>query len=296
MKYHRRFLSVTGLVFLACSRFSSAGEFGAFNELYGSAGSAVTAAASTGFSPVREADFSGGPVYAYEERKGAPAARESAIAFTAERAERLAAMAGAGLTLVSSTNGGTDGQDKYFYWGVPSKVSRVSPAQVGVMRHWTSNAQVAGVPVVDLIVQSGLLKAGPRAYIIPLAHRIDYFYDLHGVFFTTPDFDQELLWMGLKADSDYVDFVVDPGMGALYLAPGNYLFPCPLNTPKWIRGEYLKWKETGVLPSGMKATFDNIDRDGGLYDTIDVPVTVVSYQKNGKVTVLRPDLLEKPYN
>lgn len=218
-----------------------------------------------------------------------------AVAYTAAHAKRLAAMASAGLTQVNFVNGGMNGQDQYYYWGAPSSVKLVKPAQVGILRHWTSNAQVDGVPVVDLIVNSGLMKAGPRPYIVPESHRADYYQDLHGVFFTTPDFPAGQLWMGLRPDSDYVDFTVDPAMGALYLAPGNYLFPCPLNVKKWIVDEYLKWKRTGVMPGGMAFTFNQIEREGGLRGAIDVPVTVVSYQKNGKVTVLRPDLLKKPY-
>lgn len=225
----------------------------------------------------------------------APAASGQAVEYTGAHARRLAAMASAGLTQVNFVNGGMNGQDQYYYWGVPRVVKQVKPAQVGIMRHWTSNAQAGGVPVVELIVKSGLLKAGGRPYIIPESHRADYYPDLHGVFFTTPDFAPGLLWMGLLPDSDYVDFTVNPAMGALYLAPGNYLFPCPLNMQKWILDEYLKWKRTGVLPAGMEPTFKHIDREGGPQGAIDVPITVVQYQKNGKVTVLRPDLLKKPY-
>lgn len=220
---------------------------------------------------------------------------ETAVGYTARNARKLAAMAGK-LTQISFVNGGMDGQDKYFYWGAPSIVRQVTPAQTGLIRHWTSNAVVNGTPVVDLIVKSGTLKAGPRPYIIPESHRADYYQDLHGVFFTTPEFRPGDLWMGLQPDSDYVDFVVDPRMGALYLAPGNYLFPCPLKLPEWLAAEYRKWKASGgPMPSGMEFTFNQIEREGGLQDALDIPVTVVRYQKGGKVTVLRPDLLAKPY-
>jgi hypothetical protein len=220
---------------------------------------------------------------------------ESAVSYTARHARRLAALAGR-LTQVNFTDGGMNGQDKYFYWGAPAIVRQVTPAQTGLMRHWTSNGAVDGVPVVDLIVKSGLMKAGPRVYIVPESHRADYYQDLHGVFFTTPEFRPGDLWMGLQPDSDYVDFVVDRGMGALYLAPGNYLFPCPLKLPGWLADEYKKWKASGgPMPSGMEFTFNQIEREGGLQDAIDIPVTVVRYQKNGRVTVLRPDLLKKPY-
>lgn len=219
---------------------------------------------------------------------------ESAVSYTARNAKKLAAMAGK-LTQINFVNGGMDGQDKYFYWGAPSIVRQVTPAQTGLIRHWTSNGVADGVPVVDLIVKSGLLKAGPRPYIIPESHRADYYQDLHGVFFTTPEFRPGDLWMGLQPDSDYVDFVVDPRMGALYLAPGNYLFPCPVKVQGWIADAYRKWKAGGPLPAGMEFTFANIDRDGGLREPLDIPVTVVRYQKGGRVTVLRPDLLKKPY-
>lgn len=217
-----------------------------------------------------------------------------AVSYTSGRAAALAAMAG-DLTQVNLVNGGMNGQDQYYFWGVPQGVRRVTPAQTGIMRHWTSNAQANGTPVVDLIVGSGVLKAGPRPYIVPESHRADYYSDLHGVFFTTPDFPPGQLWMGLTADSDYVDFTVDPGMGALYLAPGNYLFPCPLKVQGWIAEAYRKWKAGGQMPSGMELTFSHIDREGGLREAIDIPVTVVRYQKDGRVTVLRPDLLERPY-
>lgn len=214
-----------------------------------------------------------------------------AVQYTSYMADQLAAMAGQ-LTQINFVDGGMNGQDHYYYWGAPAPVRRVAPRAVGIMRHWTSNAQVNGTPVVDLIVRSGLLKAGPRPYIIPESHRADYYNDLHGVFFTTPDFPPGQLWMGLQPDSDYVDFVVDPAMGALYLAPGNYLFPCPLKVPGWMADAYIKWKQTGALPAGMTAqSFAQIEREGGLRDAIDIPVTVVGYQKNGRVTVLRPDLL-----
>lgn len=226
----------------------------------------------------------------------APArAGNAAVAYTSAQARRLAAMAPAGLAQVNFVNGGMNGQDQFYYYGVPAAVRQVKPAQTGLMRHWTSNGQVNGVPVVELIVNSGLLKAGPRPYIIPESHKADYYQDLHGVFFTTPEFAPGALLMGLQPDSDYVDFVVDPGMGALYLAPGNYLFPCPLKVQQWIADGYRKWKATGVMPSGMEKMFDLIEREGGLRDALDIPVTVVRYQKNGKVTVLRPDLLKKPY-
>ena len=204
-------------------------------------------------------------------------------------------MAGAPLQQVNFVNGGMNGQDLYFYQGAPSSTRKIRPVEVGIMRHWTSNAQVNGTPVVALIVNSGLLKAGPRPYIIPESHRADYYQDLHGVFFTTPDFPPGQLWMGLQPDSDFIDFVVNPGMGSLYLAPGNYLFPCPTKVQSWIAEEYLKWKRTGVMPAGMNHTFAQIDREGGLQDPLDIPITVVRYQKNGKITVLRPDLLKNPY-
>jgi len=218
-----------------------------------------------------------------------------AVSYTAAHAPRLAAMAG-NLQQFGLRDGGMNGQDLYFLWGAPKGVKQIKPAQVGIMRHWTSNGKVDGVPVVDLIVRSGALKAGPRMYIVPESHRADYYYDLHGVFYTTPDFRPGELLMGLTADSDYVDFVVNPNMGTLYLAPGNYLFPCPLKNPGWIAEAYKKWKQTGVMPAGMDASaFSQIDREGGLEDSIDIPVTIVRYQKNGRVTVLRPDLLAKPY-
>jgi len=226
----------------------------------------------------------------------APVAADTAVAYTEARARQLAAMANSPLQQIGFRDGGMDGQDLYFYWGAPKIVRKLKPADVGVMRHWTSNGQVNGTPVVDLIVKSGLLKAGPRMYIIPESHRADYYYDLHGVFYTTPDFPAGELWMNLRPDSDFVDFTVNPGMGTLYLAPGNYLFPCPQNIPAWIADAYKKWKQTGVLPAGSDTvTFAQIDREGGLHDPLDIPITVVQYQKNGKITVLRPDLLKKPY-
>lgn len=230
------------------------------------------------------------------EAVSAPArAGNAAAAYTSAQAKKLAAMAPRGLTQVNFINGGMNGQDQYYFYGVPAKVRQVKPAQTGIMRHWTSNGQAGGVPVVELIVNSGLLKAGPRPYIIPESHKADYYQDLHGVFFTTPDFAPGALLMGLQPDSDYVDFVVDPGMGALYLAPGNYLFPCPLKVQQWIADSYRKWKATGVMPSGMEKMFELIEREGGLREALDIPITVVQYQKNGKITVLRPDLLKKPY-
>ncbi|HAF95069.1 MAG: hypothetical protein A2X34_08490 [Elusimicrobia bacterium GWC2_51_8] len=281
---------------LVSSQFAAAGESKAYDELCNMAAAAGIPSAFTDWTPAQGASSrSKLPAEAYGAGMAGPAAApDRAVAYTAAQAKRLSAMANEGLTLVKSINGGMDRQDQYHYSGVPSVVTRVSPAEVGVKRHWTSNAQYAGVPVVDLIVKSGLLKAGPRPYIIPESHRADYYSDLHGVFFTTPEFDPSQLWMGLGADSDYVDFVVDPGMGALYLAPGNYLFPCPQNTQTWIRDAYSKWKGTGVMPKGMEGIFAQIDSEGGLQDAIDVPITVVRYQKNGKVKVLRPDLLGKP--
>jgi len=240
------------------------------------------------------AKFDGSPLQQIKSAGTRAAAAPEAVAYTSRQAARLAALAGK-LTQVGFTDGGMDGQDKYYYQGAPAQVRRVRPAETGIMRHWTSNAQADGKPVVDLIVQSGVLKAGPRPYIVPESHRADYYQDLHGVFFTTPDFPAGQLWMGLTPDTDYVDFTVDPGMGALYLAPGNYLFPCPLKLPEWLAKEYRKWKAGGPLPAGMEMTFDQVDREGGLRDPLDIPVTVVRYQKNGKVTVLRPDLLAKPY-
>lgn len=249
-------------------------------------------------APAYEALSAAAPAAAIEAPEaslpGARASSAEAVSYTSQHARRLAGLAGR-LTQINFTDGGMDGQDKYFYWGAPAPVRQVTPAQTGIMRHWTSNAQADGVPVVDLIVRGGLLKAGPRVYIIPESHRADYYQDLHGVFFTTPDFPPGQLWMGLTPDTDYVDFVVDRGMGALYLAPGNYLFPCPLKLPGWLADEYRKWKAGAPLQAGMKMTFDQIDREGGLREVFDLPVTVVRYQKNGRVTVLRPDLLAKPY-
>lgn len=227
------------------------------------------------------------------ENAGRPYGGE-AVNYTSARAAALAGMAG-DLAQVNLVDGGMNGQDQYYFWGVPPGVRQVTPARTGIMRHWTSNAQVNGTPVVDLIVGSGALKAGPRPYIVPESHRADYYSDLHGVFFTTPDFPPGQLWMGLTADSDYVDFTVDPGMGALYLAPGNYLFPCPLKVQGWIAEAYRSWKAGGPMPAGMELTFRHIDREGGLRAAIDIPITVVRYQKNGRVTVLRPDLLARPY-
>lgn len=226
---------------------------------------------------------------------GETRASNDAVSYTSFHAPRLAAMAGS-LQQIGYRDGGMNGQDLYFWWGAPRGVKQLKPAQVGIMRHWTSNAQVDGVPVVDLIVKSGLLKAGPRMYIVPESHRADYYYDLHGVFYTTPDFKPGELWMGLTPDTDYVDFVVNPNMGTLYLAPGNYLFPCPQKLAGWIADAYKKWKQTGVVPPSMDLVpLNQIDREGGLHDPLDIPITVVRYQKGGKTTVLRPDLLAKPY-
>jgi len=212
--------------------------------------------------------------------------------YTSAAAERLSAMAPAGPKLIKKIDGGQDRQDQFYFQGVPLSVKRIAPGETGLMRHWTSNAAADGVPVVDLIVKSGLLKAGTRVYIDPLAHKADYYQDLHGVFFTTPDFPPEGLLMGLKPDSDFVDFTVPPGMGALYLSPGNYLFPCPMKVRPWLAEAYRKWKAGGGnMPAGMETALRQIDREGGLREPIDIPITVVRYRKNGELSVLRPDLL-----
>ncbi|HAN04991.1 MAG TPA: hypothetical protein DCW72_10505 [Elusimicrobia bacterium] len=273
MKKHPLLL-VAGLLFSSALGAAAAAP-GAYADLLG----AAPAAAERFYElPVPEARYAG----------------TSAVAYTSAHARRLAGLAGS-LTQVNFVDGGMNGQDQYYYWGAPAPVRLIKPAQAGLMRHWTSNAQADGAAVVDLIVRSGLLKAGPRPYIVPVSHRADYYSDLHGVFFTTPDFPAGQLWMGLTPDTDYVDFTVDQGMGALYLAPGNYLFPCPMKVQGWIADSYRKWKSTGVKPGGMDQVFAQIDREGGLEEAIDIPVTVVRYQKNGRVTVLRPDLLAKPY-
>ena len=273
MKKHPLLL-VAGLLFSSALGAAAAAP-GAYADLLG----AAPAAAERFYElPVPEARYAG----------------TSAVAYTSAHARRLAGLAGS-LTQVNFVDGGMNGQDQYYYWGAPAPVRLIKPAQAGLMRHWTSNAQADGAAVVDLIVRSGLLKAGPRPYIVPVSHRADYYSDLHGVFFTTPAFPAGQLWMGLTPDTDYVDFTVDQGMGALYLAPGNYLFPCPMKVQGWIADSYRKWKSTGVKPGGMDQVFAQIDREGGLEEAIDIPVTVVRYQKNGRVTVLRPDLLAKPY-
>ena len=273
MKKHPLLL-VAGLLFSSALGAAAAAP-GAYADLLG----AAPAAAERFYElPVPEARYAG----------------TSAVAYTSAHARRLAGLAGS-LTQVNFVDGGMNGQDQYYYWGAPAPVRLIKPAQAGLMRHWTSNAQADGAAVVDLIVRSGLLKAGPRPYIVPVSHRADYYSDLHGVFFTTPDFPAGQLWMGLTPDTDYVDFTVDQGMGALYLAPGNYLFPCPMKVQGWIADSYRKWKSTGVKPGGMDQVFAQIDREGGLEEAIDIPVTVVRYQKNGRVTVLRPALLAKPY-
>jgi hypothetical protein len=214
-------------------------------------------------------------------------AADPAAGYTSSAAGRLAALSGSGLVLVKKIDGGLNGQDQLYFRGVPDSVRRSSPAEIGLMRHWTSNAAGAGEPVVDLIVKSGSLKAGPRFYIVPQAHSADYYQDLHGVFFTTPDFPPEQLRMGLGPDSDYVDFTVTPDMGALYLSPGNYLFPCPMKVRGWVAEAYKKWKDGGIMPPELEGIFGQIEREGGLTDPIDIPITVVRYRKGGKVTALR---------
>jgi hypothetical protein len=271
-------LKLAAAALFFCPALSSAAGTGALSQLSGPA-----------YSPLAL------PVPVPAITTGGDKAYSDAVSYTSFHAPRLAAMAG-NLQQFGFRDGGQNGQDLYFWWGAPRGVTQLRPAQVGVMRHWTSNGQVDGTPVVDLIVNSGKLKAGPRMYIVPESHRAEYYYDLHGVFYTTPDFRPGDLWMGLTADSDYVDFVVHPNMGTLYLAPGNYLFPCPLKNAPWMEEAYKKWKQTGALPPGMDASaFSQIEREGGLHSALDIPITVVQYQKNGKVTVLRPDLLKKPY-
>ena len=56
-----------------------------------------------------------------------------------------------------------------------------------------------------------------------------------------------------------------------FLPPAAYAAPA-----------YEALNSDGALKAGMKTTFDQIDREGGLREALDIPVAVVRYQKNGR--------------
>jgi hypothetical protein len=176
-----------------------------------------------------------------------------------------------GVTLIKKIDAGADGQDIYFYSGVPAYVKSASMKELKVLRHYSF--------AIDQIVASKSLKAGPRPFIIPEPHQRDEFVDLTGVFFTTPDFPPHKLWLGFNDKTPYVDFVVDEKTGLLSLTEGNFLIPGAPSKPKWYVTMYEEYEKSGKAPDYLKEEFKRIKQSGGLKPQLEIPIQIINVFK-----------------
>jgi hypothetical protein len=198
---------------------------------------------------------------------------------TQKRAQKLIEMKKLG-TQEKVISGGIEGRDDIYVEGVPARIQPSDPRSLGVIRHFSAAATPA-------IVESGVLIAGPRPYIDPYDDKRVFYNDLSGPMFTTRDFLPQDLLMGVTCDTDYVDFELHPETGVLFCEAGNYLIPTQLNYPEWQRKEYVKYQQTGKLSPGVESlapVFKKLDAEGGMQPAARIPIRVIEYKHNGKIT------------
>jgi len=172
--------------------------------------------------------------------------------------------------IVKKIDGGMDRADIHILTGVPSNIQIVTAEELGVVRHYSPNVQE--------IIDSGVLRAGPREYWNVDAHLVEQYYDLSGINFTTTEFKASALWMGLDETSPYVDFILPPGTGIIKIKEGHYIIPGQKKYHDWLIKAYRSYKETNN-PNGMKDTFDLIDSLGGIGSPLEVPIKIVNFKK-----------------
>lgn len=193
------------------------------------------------------------------------------IQLSKQNQEELLAKRQSGIKLIKKIDAGADGQDIYFYSGVPAYVKSASMKDLKVLRHYSF--------AVDAIVASKTLKAGPRPFIIPEPHQRDEFVDLTGVFFTTPDFPPHKLWLGFNEKTPYIDFVVDEKTGLLSLTEGNYLIPGAPSKPQWYVTMYEEYEKSGNAPEYLKEEFKRIKASGGIKPQLEIPIQIIKVFK-----------------
>lgn len=193
-----------------------------------------------------------------------------------QRAEKILSLVGKGVREEKLTSH-PDQQDIIYVYGIPDQIKSVPHQGSTVFRHYSADHAQA-------IVDSKVLKVGPRPYIRPESHARREYQDLSGIMFSTPDFSPDRLWMGIDEQTDWVEFTLDTDIPVLLCSEGNYLIPTQRNYPDWIRQAYEKYRETGTVSyASLKAEFLRLDAEGGLRPQAEIPIRVLRYQKNGQI-------------
>jgi hypothetical protein len=192
------------------------------------------------------------------------------------RADRLLKLRSEATTerVISS---GADQQDLIYVYGVPTTVQEVKHEGKMIFRHYSPN-------FLPKILASQSLKAGPRPFIDPYPHARYEYQDLTGPMMTTPEFPASELWLEYSEKTNWVDFTIDASVPVLLCKAGNLLIPTQKNYPEWIRAEYQKYRETGLvsMPS-LELEFKRLDQENGLKPQAEIPIHIIRYQLDGVV-------------
>jgi len=171
---------------------------------------------------------------------------------------------------------GTDRQDLIYVYGVPKTVKQIHHDGKMIFRHYSRDG-------IDNIIDSKVLKSGPRPYIDPTPHARWEYQDLTGPMFTTPDVKATDLWMDLSEQADWVEFTLDSEVPVLWCKDGNYLVPLQKNFPDWMRKEYEKFLKTGSANHNLTDDFVKLQSSGGMLPQQGIPIRIKRYRKNGVI-------------
>lgn len=192
------------------------------------------------------------------------------------RADRLLALRSGPLTERVISHGENQ-QDLVYIYGVPPNLQEIQHQGKTLFRHYSPNH------LVEILISQSL-KAGPRPYIDPYPHARYEFQDLTGPMMTTPDFPPDELWLGYSEKTNWIDFTLNPEVPVLQCKAGNFLIPTQKNYPDWIRAEYQKYLQSGVIsmPS-LELEFKRLDLEKGLQPQAEIPIRIIRYQLNGVI-------------
>lgn len=199
----------------------------------------------------------------------------SVIEYSKHRAAEILGKREQGVVEKTITSGPHQ-QDLIYVYGVPKTVKQIQHEGKLVFRHYTQDG-------VDRIVETKVLKSGPRPYIDPTPHARWEYQDLTGPMFTTPEVKASELWMNLTDQSDWVEFTLDSDVPVLWCKEANYLVPLQKNYPEWIRKEYEKFIKTGAADKSLLSEFEKLKAGDGMLPQQGIPIRIKRFQKNGVI-------------
>jgi hypothetical protein len=170
-----------------------------------------------------------------------------------------------------------ESQDLILVYGVPEHIQRLEHDPNRVFRRYTRTS-------VRKIVETSVLKSGPRPYIHPTSHARWIYEDLSGPMFTDPDFPVGSLWMDFDESSDWVDFTLPHPIPVLECSPGNYLIPAQKDYPEWMRKGYEAYLKNGTISPGYPVEeFQRITEEGGMRPAAQFQIRPIRFREKGVI-------------